>query len=47
MQKAGYPEKSYAKLRALGLSHDFYLAHGLQQPEYSNDWRLFCPKTFR
>jgi predicted transcriptional regulator of viral defense system len=46
MQKAGYPEKSYAKLRALGLSHDFHLAHGLQQPEYSKDWRLFYPKNF-
>jgi hypothetical protein len=43
----GYPEKSCAKLRALGLNHDFYLAHGLQQPKYSKDWRLFYPKDFR
>ncbi len=47
MQKAGYPEKSYAKLRALGLNHNFYLAHGIQQPEYSTDWRLFHPRAFR
>ncbi len=47
MQKAGYPENSYAKLRGLGLSHDFYLAHGLQKPEYSKDWRLFYPRGFR
>ena len=47
MQKTGYPEKSCAKLSALGLSHDFYLAHGLQQPEYSKNWRLFYPKDFR
>ncbi|MEA2926123.1 MAG: hypothetical protein QOD25_3245 [Alphaproteobacteria bacterium] len=47
MQKAGYPEQSYAKLRALGLSHDFYLAHGLQDPEYCPDWRMFYPKHFK
>lgn len=47
MQKTGYPEKSCAKVRALGLNHDFYLAHGLQQPEYSKDWRLFYPKDLR
>jgi hypothetical protein len=46
MQWTRYPEKSCAKLRALGLSHDFYLAHGLQEPEYSKDWRLFHPKNF-
>src|SRR5262249_52182722 len=46
MQKAGYPEKSWAKLRALGLNHNFYLAHGLQHREYSNEWRLFYPKDF-
>src|SRR3954464_3632959 len=31
MQKTGYSEENCAKLRALGLDHDFYLAHGLQQ----------------
>ena len=44
MQKAGYAEKSYAKLRAFGLHHDFYLAHGLQVRRYSEEWRLFYPK---
>jgi len=47
MQKTSYPEKSYAKLRELGLNYNFYLAHGLQQPEYSKDWRLFYAKDFR
>jgi predicted transcriptional regulator of viral defense system len=47
MHKTGYPEKSCAKLRALGLNHDFYLSHGLHHPEYSNDWRLFYPKDFK
>lgn len=43
MQKAGYPEKSCAKLRLPGLNHDFYLTHGLYEPEYSKDWRLYYP----
>jgi predicted transcriptional regulator of viral defense system len=47
MQKAGYPEKRLVQLRALGLHHDFYLAHGLQQLEYSKDWRQFYPKDLR
>src|SRR5205085_7215262 len=44
MQKTGYPKRSCAKLQALGLNHDFYLAHGLQRPKYSEDWRLFYPQ---
>ena len=44
MQKADYPDKSYAELRAIGLSYDFYLAHDIKQPKYSEDWRLFYPK---
>ena len=39
MQRAGYPEPGIDQLRALGLNHDFYLAHGLQQPEYSKELR--------
>ena len=44
MQKANYPEKSYAQLSAIGLNHDFYLAHDIKKPNYSKDWRLFYPK---
>lgn len=47
MQKAGYPEKAFAPLRALGLDYDFYLAHGVQQLEYSQEWRLFYPKSLK
>lgn len=47
MQEAGFSEKNYVKFRALGLNHDFYLAHGLQKLEYSKDWRLFYPKDFK
>jgi len=47
MQRAGYSKHGIEQLRALGLGHDFYLAHGMQQPEYSQDWRLFFPKDLK
>jgi len=47
MEKAGYPEQEIKQLRALGLDHDFYLAHGMPQPEYSQGWRLFYPKDLK
>jgi len=47
MQEAGYPKQCIDRLRTLGLDHDFYLAHGMQQPEYSQDWRLFYPNDLK
>jgi predicted transcriptional regulator of viral defense system len=44
MERAGYGETRCALLRQLGLEHNFYLAHGIEQPEYSSEWRLFYPK---
>ncbi|MEX0828221.1 MAG: hypothetical protein WD005_04630 [Haliea sp.] len=45
MQRAGYSNNSYDKIRALGLNYDFYLANGIKDPEYSEEWRLFYPKN--
>lgn len=44
MQRAGYPEKLYDRLKDLGLQYDFYLTYGLKEKEYIADWRLFVPK---
>ena len=44
MEMAGHSEKNYAKLRELGLKHNFYLAHAVRGPEYSKEWRLFYPR---
>ena len=44
MQRAGYKESDYLKLRGLGLRFDFYLAHALTAKSYDPDWRLFYPK---
>jgi len=46
MQRAGYDEKQYSRLKKLGLEFDFYLAHDLRQTAFDRDWRLFYPKGF-
>lgn len=46
MQRAGYAEKLYSRLKKLGLKFDFYLAHDIRDKEYDRDWRLFYPKGF-
>lgn len=45
MEKAGYPKSSYEQFRALGLAHDFYLAHRMEETAYSSEWRLRYPKN--
>jgi predicted transcriptional regulator of viral defense system len=44
MERAGYGDRRSGMLSQFGLEHDFYLTHGMQQPEYSKEWRLFYPK---
>jgi len=43
MQKAGYPDEQLTGLRAKGFSHDFYLAHNMENRVYNSDWRIFIP----
>ncbi len=44
MQRAGYEEKRYARLKSLGLNFDFYLTYGVKEPEFDHQWRLHYPK---
>jgi hypothetical protein len=46
MQRAGYEPKQWMRLQALGLSHDFYLAHDMRDRDYNSEWRIFYPKGF-
>jgi len=46
MQRAGYDEKRYGRLKKLGLDFDFYLAHDMRQRAYDAEWRLFYPQGF-
>ena len=44
MQRAGYDEKRYGRLRSLGLDFDFYLTYGMKETEFDREWRLHYPK---
>lgn len=45
MERAGYESTHLARLRGLGLKHDFYLAHALKEPIYDAAWRIYWPKA--
>lgn len=47
MQRAGYSESQYQRLRALGLNYDFYLTYDLREKEFDPAWRLFFPKSLQ
>ncbi len=47
MQRAGFAESQYKRLKEFGLHFDFYLAYGLKDPEYDSEWRLFVPKSLQ
>lgn len=44
MQRAGYAPSQLERLKALGLHHDFYLAHGLAGLRHDPTWRLYHPE---
>ncbi len=34
------------RLAAMPMPHDFYLTHGMVDPDYSEKWKLYYPKSF-
>jgi hypothetical protein len=46
MEITGYAPEAYETFRALGTEHDFYLEHGLENPEHSSAWRVYYPRGF-
>lgn len=44
MQRAGYAESQYTRLKSMGLNYDFYLTYDLREKDYDHEWRLFFPK---
>jgi len=46
MERAGYPEKQWQKLKKLGLKFDFYLTYQLPADrKYDSTWCLFYPAS--
>jgi predicted transcriptional regulator of viral defense system len=46
MQRAGYEESRWERLKQLDFKYDFYLAHDIRDRIYDSEWRLFYPKGF-
>lgn len=44
MERSGYKSSQFELFRTLGLEFDFYLSHGLAQPDYDPKWRLYFPR---
>lgn len=44
MERAGYPESKYRRLKELGLKFDFYLSYGTKDTEYVPNWRIHIPR---
>ena len=44
MQRAGFPEQDYGKLKNPGLRFDFYLSHRIESPRYDSEWKLYYPR---
>jgi hypothetical protein len=47
MERAGYDPAQYGRLKALGLEYDFYIGHGIREPEHNSDWRLSSQRGCR
>lgn len=43
MEKAGYLPRDYEPLQDLGIKWNFHLGYRINQPAYSQKWRLFHP----
>ena len=44
MERAGFSEKQFGRLREIGLDLKFYLAHDMRDSVLNESWKLFVPK---
>lgn len=47
MQRAGYEESRYERLRKFPIHFNFYLTYRLKERDYDPSWKLFFPKGFQ
>lgn len=43
LQRAGFEAKQYERLKKLGITFNFYLAHGMSETAFDPEWKLFYP----
>jgi predicted transcriptional regulator of viral defense system len=44
LQRAGYPQNQLDRVRALGMTYDFYLSYKMPDPQYDPEWRIYYPQ---
>ena len=47
MQRAGFENYALNLLRKMGIEYDFYLDYGMDQTNYSKEWRVYFPRNLR
>lgn len=47
LERAGYTEADQTLVKELGAKFDFYLSHGLNNPAFDPNWRVFFPKRLK
>jgi hypothetical protein len=47
LERAGYSQADQTLAKDLGAKFDFYLSHGLQNPAFDPNWRVFFPKRLK
>lgn len=45
LNRAGYSEQDQLLAETKGLQFDFYLCHGLKDPAFDQDWKIFFPRS--
>ncbi len=47
LERAGYTEADQTLAKEPGVKFDFYLSHGLNNPAFDPNWRVFFPKRLK
>jgi hypothetical protein len=47
LKRAGYPEADQQHARRSDLHFNFYLCHGLKDPAFDQEWKIFFPASLR
>jgi len=47
LKHAGYTEADQLLAKLDGVKFDFYLCHGLKDPAFDPDWRVFFPRRLK
>lgn len=45
LDKVGFDETKLQEIKGMGMEFDFYLCNEIQQPVYSEEWKLYYPKS--